>query len=171
MKTPALTPNVHQVFNRLRQKDMPYHHLFHNFTAYTNLEVFQAQAMIDSGTTWNLILQNVVKQHGLVGDNNLPHKLKVLGNFKIQMYQYHNMVIQAQDKYDHQAITVILIIDANFTSCNLILKISWLQAAKPMIKWEDENLTFPEPDGKLPMMTRLKKSLKTKSKCKTQKQL
>ena len=56
LEAPELTLNVHQVVNGLRQKDRPYHHLFHDFTAYVNLEVFQVQTMIDSGITWNLIL-------------------------------------------------------------------------------------------------------------------
>ena len=118
--------------------------------------------MIDSGTTWYLILQNVVKQHRLVEDDNLLWELKVLGNFKIWIYQCHNMVLQTWDKHDHQAMTVVVIIGTNFTDCNLILKIPWLQAAKPTIKWEDENFTFPEPDGKLPVRTRPKKIQKPK---------
>lgn len=43
--------NVHQVVNRLCQEDKLYHYLFHDFTVYANSEVFQAQAMIDSGIT------------------------------------------------------------------------------------------------------------------------
>ena len=50
----------------------------------------------------------------------------------------------------------------NFTSYDLILGIPWLQAAKPTIKWEDENLTFPEPDGKLSMRDKPKKVQKPK---------
>ena len=118
--------------------------------------------MIDSGITWNLISQDMVKQHGLVGDNNLPRELKALGNFKIYMYQCHNMVLQARDKHGCQAMTFVSIISANFTGCNLILEISWLQAAKSTIKWEDENLTFLEPDGDLPTRTKPKKVRKPK---------
>ena len=83
---------------------------------------------------WNLILQDVVKQYRLVGGDNLPWKLKALGNFKICMYQRHNMVLQARNKHGHQTMTVVLIIDINFTGCNLILEIPWLQATKPTIK-------------------------------------
>ena len=51
LETLAPALNVHQVVNELCQNDEPYHHLFHKFTVYANSEVFQAQAMIDSGTT------------------------------------------------------------------------------------------------------------------------
>ena len=64
LKAPAPALNVHQVVSGLRQSDGPYHHLFYDFTVYANLEVFQARAMIDSGITWNLISQDVVKQQG-----------------------------------------------------------------------------------------------------------
>ena len=131
--------------------------MFYNFTAYANSEVFQTQAMIDLVIIWNLILQDVVKQYGLVRDNNLPCELKMLSNFKIRIYQHHNMILQAHDKHGHQVIMVVLIIDADFTSCDLILKILWLQTAKLTIKWKEENLTFPEPDNKLSMRTRPKK--------------
>ena len=46
---PAL--DRHQVVNGLRQEDRLYYHLFHNFTAYANSEVFQARAIINLGTT------------------------------------------------------------------------------------------------------------------------
>ena len=44
-----------------------------------------------------------------------------------------------------------------------------MQAAKPTTKWEDENLTFPEPDGKLPTRTKPKKIQKPKviARCKS----
>ena len=58
--------------------------------------------------------------------------------------------------------TVVSIIGANFTSCDLILEIPWMQAAKPMIKWENENFSFLEPDGKLPTRTKSKKIWKPK---------
>ena len=104
----------------------------------------------------------MVKQHGLVGDDNLSQELKVLGNFKIQMYQCHNMVLQAQDKHGHQAMTVVLIIDTDFTDCDFILGIPWLQAAKLIIKWENENFIFPELDSKLSVRAKPKKVQKLK---------
>ena len=82
--------------------------------------------MIDSGITWNLILQDVIKRHELVEDDNLPQKFKALGNFKICMYQRHDMVPQARNKHSYQAIMVVLIIGADFTGCDLILEIPWL---------------------------------------------
>ena len=104
----------------------------------------------------------MVKQHRLVEDDNLPQELKALGNFKIYMYQCHNMVFQAWDKYSYQAMIVISIISADFTSCNLILEIPWLQATKPTIKWEDENFTFPKSDNKFLTKTKPKKVWKPK---------
>ena len=56
LETPVPAPNVHLIVNRLRQNDKLYYHLFHNFTMYANSKVFQAQAMINSSITWNLIL-------------------------------------------------------------------------------------------------------------------
>lgn len=76
----------------------------------------------------------MVKQHGLIRDDNPPQKLKALDNFKIWMYQHHNMVLQVQNKHGYQAIMVVSIIDVNFTGCDLILGIPWLQAAKSTIK-------------------------------------
>lgn len=49
LKTPELALNVYQVINGLRQEDGLYHHLFHDFTAYANLEVFQTWAIINLG--------------------------------------------------------------------------------------------------------------------------
>ena len=46
-----------------------------------------------------------------------------------------------------------------------------MQTTKLTIKWENENLIFPEPDGKLPVRAKLKKvqkpkiSTKRKSSC------
>ena len=64
---------------------------------------------------------------------------------------------------------VVLIIGDNFTGCNLILEIPWLQVAKSTIKWKDENFTFSKPNGKLPIRTRPKKIQKPKVnvKCKS----
>ena len=47
------------------------------------------------------------------------------------------MVLQACNKYGRQMMTVISIISANFTGCDLILEISWLQTTKLTIKWEE----------------------------------
>ena len=104
----------------------------------------------------------MVKWHGLVRDDNLLYKLKTLGNFKIWMYQCHDIVLQAWDKHGHQAMMIVSIINANFSGCNLILEISWLQAARPTIKWKDENLIFPGSDGKILMRTKPKKVQKPK---------
>lgn len=51
LEAPEPALKVHQVVNRLRQENRLYHHLFYNFTAYVNLEVFQARAMINLDTT------------------------------------------------------------------------------------------------------------------------
>lgn len=52
----APASNIHQVVNGLCQNNELYYHLFHDFTAYANSKVFQAQIMINLSTTWNLIL-------------------------------------------------------------------------------------------------------------------
>ena len=79
------------------------------------------------------------------------------------------MILQAWDKYSYQLMMVVSIIGADFTGCNLILKILWLQTVKSTIKWKDENLIFPEPDSKLPVRDKPKKVQKPKvnARCKS----
>lgn len=145
-RRPNTTVNVRRVIeDRVVQKSL-YRHLFHQFTVYAGPEVFPARAMIDSETVWNLIAQDVVKQHGLPGDDNLPNGRKSLGGFPIQPYQCHNLILKSKDKNGQPSMAAISVIGADFTGCDVILGIPWLQTVKPTIKWEDGESDFPKPD-------------------------
>lgn len=124
LENPTAPVDVHRVIDDRVKQSSPYHHLFHEFTIHSNSTVFPARAMIDSGTTWNLVSQDVVKQRGLIGDDNLPHNRKALGNMNvpIRLYQRHDMVLEAKDRNGQPSLlAAVSVIGADFTGCDLIV--------------------------------------------------
>ena len=46
------------------------YHIFHKVRMHASGAVFKVWAMIDTGTIFNLIVQDLVKEHDIPGDNN-----------------------------------------------------------------------------------------------------
>ena len=52
-------------------KNLNKHHIFHNIQVYTSCMIFKFQAIINTGTIYNLIAQDLVKEHDIPADDKV----------------------------------------------------------------------------------------------------
>ena len=76
------------------------HHIIHEVRVYASGAVFKVWAMIDIGTIFNLIAQDLVKEHDIPGDNEVP-SLTAANGGKLRFYKQHQVAIKT---YGHNSL-------------------------------------------------------------------
>ena len=69
------------------------HYIFHNVWVHASGMVFKVQAMIDTGTIYNLIAQDLVKEYDINGDNDVPSIIAANGG-RLCLYKQYQMAIE-----------------------------------------------------------------------------
>ena len=62
---------LYNVVAIVNARNLGNHHIIHDVWVHASGTVFQVRAMIDIGTIFNLIAQNLVKEHDIPGDDEL----------------------------------------------------------------------------------------------------
>ena len=69
------------------------HHIIYNVWVYASGAIFKVRAMIDTGTIFNLIAQDLVKEHDMLGDNKVP-SLTAANGGRLCLYKQHQVAIE-----------------------------------------------------------------------------
>ena len=85
--------------------------------------------MIDYGSLYNLILQQLIKHYRLPGSDNSILPAQDLNSGKITLYKRHRMTIEMLGKDTSSSLNAVNVFGANITSCDMILGMTWLVAA------------------------------------------
>ena len=72
------------------------HHIIHDVWVHASGAVFQVRAMINTGTIFNLIAQDLVKEHNIPGDNKLP-SLMAANRGRLRLYKQHQVTIETYE--------------------------------------------------------------------------
>ena len=75
------------------------HYIFHKVRVHASSTVFKVQAMIDTRTIFNLIAQDLVKEHNMSGDNEVP-SLTAANRGRLRLYKRHQVAIKT---YEHNS--------------------------------------------------------------------
>ena len=78
-------------------KNLDKYHIFHKVWVHANDAVFKVRAIIDTRTIFNLIAQNLVKKHNILGDNEVP-SLTAANRGRLRLYKWHQVAIKT---YEH----------------------------------------------------------------------
>ena len=76
--------------------------------------------MIDIGTIFNLIAQDLVKEHDIPGDNKMP-SLMAANRDRLRLYKQHQVAIVTHGHNSSWTSDAITIYGSNITSCKLML--------------------------------------------------
>ena len=97
--------------------------------------------MIDTGTIFNLIAQNLVKEHNIPGNDKML-SLTAANGGRLRLYKRHQIIIKI---YGHNSLwtsDAITIYGSNITGCKLILGMPWIRKAKPAFNWDTDKIFF-----------------------------
>ena len=80
----------------------PLQYIFIPVYIFFDTAMLKVQAMIDYGLTWNLILQHLVRENKILGNNKGYLGLKTLDGNLFQIYQNHfiNVWVTASNRKD-----------------------------------------------------------------------
>ena len=67
-------------------KNLDEHHIFYDVQVHASGVVFKVQAIINTGTIYNLIAQDLIKEHDIPGDNKML-SLMVTDTGKLHLYK------------------------------------------------------------------------------------
>ena len=100
------------------------------------------KVLVDSGSVWNIILQDIVKQFQLRRSNKVPSGLKVIDGGQLRIHQAHILSVNISDLEGFTSSLNILFLAADIVGCNMIFGKEWLDQAKPMINWGLDTFFF-----------------------------
>lgn len=125
-----------------REAGAPKQHIFTKVIIFIGANMPHARAIIDSGSTWNLISQITVRENAIPGDDNLPAGLKTLGGNSLRIYQHHRIPISVQDYYNIESLLHHDIFGADMQNCEMILGLPWLRKVNPGVNWKEDIFAF-----------------------------
>ena len=117
------------------------HHIIHEVRVHASGSVFKVRAMIDTGTIFNLIAQDLVKEHDIPGDDEVP-SLTAANGGGLRLYNRHQVAIETYGHNGSWTSDAITIFGANITGCKLMLGMPWIRKAKPAFNWDTDKISF-----------------------------
>ena len=69
------------------------HHIIHKVRVHASGTVFKVRAMIDTGMIFNLIAQDLIKEHDISRDNKMP-SLTVANGGRLRFYKQYQVAIK-----------------------------------------------------------------------------
>ena len=117
------------------------HHIIHDVRVHASGMVFQDWAMIDTGTIFNLIVQNLVKKHNILRNNKVP-SLTAANRSRLCLYKRHQIVIETYGHNNSWTSDAITIYGSNIIGCKLMLGMPWIKKAKPVFNWNINKISF-----------------------------
>ena len=117
------------------------HHIIHNVRVHASGAAFKVRAMIDTGTIFNLIAQDLVKKHDISKDNKVP-SLTAANRGRLRLYKQHQVAIETYGHNGSWTSDAITIYRSNITVCKLILVMPWNKKAKTAFNWDTDKISF-----------------------------
>ena len=77
----------------MNTRNLDKHYIFHKVQVYISGAVFKVQAMINTGTIFNLIAQDLDKKHDIPGDNKVL-SLTTANKGRLYFYKQHQVAIK-----------------------------------------------------------------------------
>ena len=122
-------------------RNLDEHHIFHNVRVHASGAVFKVRAMIDTGTIFNLIAQDLVKEHDIPRDNKVP-SLMAANKGRWCLYKWHQVAIKTYGYNDSWTSDAITIYGSNITGYKLMLGMLWIGKAKSAFNWDTNEISF-----------------------------
>ena len=101
-------------------KNSDKHHIFHKVRVHASGAIFKVWAMINTGTIFNLIAQDLVKKYNIPRDNNVL-SLMAANRGKLRLYKKHQVAIETYGHNGSKTSDAITIYGSNIIGCKLIL--------------------------------------------------
>ena len=117
-------------------------HLFHNVQLYGGSSSLALRAMIDSGSPFNLLSQDLIVWHQILGDSTDIPPARDLNGAGICLFQRHKMAVATRRIDNVPTLDAIDVFGANIAGCKLILGLPWLRTAQPQIGWYENTVSF-----------------------------
>ena len=148
MSSTTLAPVYQDKINKLvdvvamvNARNLDKHHIFHKVWVHASGVIFKVRAIINTGSIFNLIAQNLVKEHDIPGDDKMP-SLMATNRGRLRLYKQYQVAIKTYGHNGSWTSDAITIYGSNITGCKLMLGMPWIKKAKPAFNWDTNKIFF-----------------------------